>query len=140
MADSSQKDIAKLSADKLMRRVRESGILACLFVAFALHVVVLGATSVDYIHGLVDPAWQEQQDRLIQEAKKAKAAKGAPAPTVTPQPTTKPAAKAPKGKAKPPTTGGARKLPPELTTMPKPGEIPNAPGTGIGIDETESRK
>jgi len=136
MADMSEKEIAKLSTDKLMRRFRESGILACLFVAFALHVVVLGATSVDYIHGLVDPAWQEQQDRLSQEAKKAKAAA---ALTATTQQTTKPAGKPPKDKP-PAATGGKRKLPAELTTMPKPGEIPAAPGTGIGIDETDNSK
>lgn len=135
MADSSQKDIAKLSADKLMRRFGKSGIMACLFVAFALHMVVMGATSVDYIHGLVDPAWREQQDSIREEAKKAKAAKNAPAPKVT----TEPAGKASKDKPRT-TTSGERELPPELTTMPKPGEIPNAPGTGIGIDETESTK
>jgi hypothetical protein len=141
MADSSQKDIAKLSADKLMVRFGKSGILACLFVAFALHMVVLGATSVDYLHGLVDPAWREQQDSIREEAKKAKAAKNAPAPKVTTEPTTKPAGKASKDKPKPTTTAGdQRKLPPELTTMPTPGEIPSVPGTGIGIDETESTK
>jgi hypothetical protein len=146
MTDSSQKeaqkDIAKFSADKLMRRFRESGIVACLFVAFALHVVVLGSTSMGYIHGLVDPAWKEQQDKLKEDARRAKAAKAAenarPAAPAATRPALPPANA---GKAKSPATSqGERKLPAELTTMPKPGEIPSAPGAGIGIDETESNK
>ncbi len=136
MAESSPKNIARLSADKLMRRFRESGILVCLFVAFSVHVVVLGATSVDFIHGLVDPAWKQQQDELAEAAKKAKASETSSSAKPTTQPTTKPTTKAAKPKPKPPTSGD-RKLPPELTTMPKPGEIPSAPGTGIGLDETE---
>ncbi len=133
--DSSDTDIAKLSADKLMGRFRKSSIVTCLFLAFALHVVVLGSTSVDYIHGLFDPAWKAEQDRLADEAKAAKAAaKRTPAPA----PVTRPAK--PVGpKPAPPTGPNGRPLPPELTTMPGPGEIPGAPGGGIGIDETVPR-
>ena len=134
-----QKDIAKLSPDRLMRRFRESKIVACLFVALALHVVVLGSTSVNYIHGLVDPAWKDEQVRLADEARKAKAAKPAEAPRPAATAATGPAGKE-EPKAKPPAAGlPERKLPSELTTMPKPGEIPAAPGGGIGIDEMDKK-
>jgi len=130
----SRKDISRLSPDRLMKRFRESKIVACLFVAMALHVVVLGATSVSYIHGLVDPAWKQQQDALAEIARKAKASKPAekPAAAASTQPATAQA-----GKAKP--APAERKLPPELTTMPKPGEIPAAPKGGLGIDEMEKK-
>ena len=82
MTDSSQNDaktdIARLSPDKLVRRFRHSGIVACLLLALGLHVVVLGGTSVDYIHGLVDPAWKTQHDAEVEKARKAKAAANAP--------------------------------------------------------------
>jgi uncharacterized membrane protein len=139
----SPKDVAKLSPDRLTKRFRESKIVACLFVALALHVVVLGATSVDYIHGLVDPVWKDEQVRIADDARKAKAAKQAQAARPAATAATKPAA-APDGKAKPAPASAApattdRKLPPELTTMPKPGEIPVAPGGGIGVDEMEKK-
>ena len=85
------------------------------------------------------------------------ACQGAPsAPTSAPAPTLaaakpaeapRPAATAATGpagkeepKAKPPAAGlPERKLPSELTTMPKPGEIPAAPGGGIGIDEMDKK-
>ena len=124
----SKQDISKLSPDRLMRRFANSKIVASLFFAFALHVVVLGATSVDYIHGLVDPVWKDEQIRLAEESRKTKAAEDANAPE------TKPAKGEPK-KAPPAKGNGKRKLPPELTTMPAPGEIPVAPGGGIGVDE-----
>jgi len=133
-----QKDISKLSPDRLMRRFGNSKIVASLFFAFALHVVVLGATSVDYIHGLVDPAWKDEQIRLAEEAQKVKAAQTSKDANAAP-PATKPATtKAAKGQPKKAPTAkanGNRKLPPELTTMPEPNEIPTAPGSGIGIDE-----
>jgi len=134
MADSSDVDIAKLSADKLMGRFRKSSIVTCLFLAFALHVIALGGTSVDYIHGLFDPAWQAEQDRLEAEAKAAKAAKAAEAARKAAPPATRPAKPALPGVGP-----GGRKLPPELTSMPKPGDIPKAPGGGIGIDDTVPR-
>lgn len=147
MTDSSQNDaktdIARLSPDKLVRRFRHSGIVACLLLALGLHVVVLGGTSVNYIHGLVDPAWKTQHDAEVEKARKAKAA--ANAPTTKPA-TTQPAGKTTDGKAKPDTktkpatAPNGRRLPAELTTMPKPGEIPNAPGGGIGIDDMDTNK
>jgi hypothetical protein len=141
MTDPSQVDIQKLSPDKLMRRFSESGIVACIFLAFVLHVIVLGGTSVSYIHGLVDPAWKEQQERLEAEARNrrqaARAAKtGAARPAAT-APATRPATR-PVTRPKP-KGDGERKLPKELTTMPGSGEIPKLPGRGISIDETEGR-
>lgn len=139
----SEKDITKLSPDRLMKRFRESKIVACLLVALALHVVVLGATSVDYIHGMVDPAWKDAQVRIAEDARKAKAAKQAQASRPAATAATKPAA-TPGGKAKPAPAPAApvptgRKLPPELTTMPKPGEIPAAPRGGLGVDEMDKK-
>lgn len=136
-----QQDISKLSPDRLMRRFGNSKIVACLFFAFALHMVVLGATSVDYIHGLVDPAWKDEQIRLAEQARKAKQAqakKDADAASPATKPATTQANKAGKGKPKPAapaTNGNAKRLPPELTTVADPNEIPAAPGGGIGIDE-----
>jgi hypothetical protein len=146
MTDPSEVDIQKLSPDGLLTRFRKSGIVLCIIVAFALHVVVLGGTSVPYIHGLVDPAWKAEQDRRKEEARRkaaaeklARSGKG-PAASPATAPATRPAAKSPAGKPafKPP-DGGRRTLPKEITTMPKAGEIPKLPGSGIGIDETEGR-
>jgi len=140
----SQKDISKLSPDKLMRRFRESKIIAAMLLALGLHVVVLGGTSVDYIHGLVDPAWKDEQNQLAEQARKAEANKTATKAKSNPSAATKPATTT-NGNEKPnasqPATGknNERKLPAELTTMPKPGEIPSAPGGGIGIDDMEKK-
>jgi hypothetical protein len=131
----SPKDISRLSPDRLMKRFRDSKIVACLLVALALHVVVLGATSVSYIHGLVDPAWKQQQDELAEAARKAKAAKPAEKGPASTQPATAPAGKARPAPAPASPAAPDRKLPPELTTMPKPGEIPEAPKSGLGIDD-----
>ena len=145
MANASETDIRKLSPDKLLTRFRKSGIALCVLAAFALHVAVLGATSVDYLHGLVDPAWKEKQEQLEEEARKqAEAAKTARArkarvPATTSAPASRPAGKAPAARRPATRPSGGRKLPEPLTTMPKPGEIPKVPGTGIGIDETEGR-
>ena len=139
MADSSKPEIEKLAPERLLDCFRRSGILLCIILAFALHVVVLGGTSVDYIHGLIDPAWQAEQDRLAEEARKKARAEKLPADrpakaAKTPTTTTAPAQPPEK-----PAGGGKPKLPENLTTMPKPGELPDAPGSGIGLDETEGR-
>lgn len=142
MPTEAQSDIQKLSPEKLLKRFNKSGIVLCVIAAFAAHVVVLGGTSVDYIHGLVDPAWREEQDRLAEEARKAAqaerlAARGV-APTTGPttrratRPTSRPAASQPASRP-------GRRLPEALTTMPKPGEIPTAPGAGVSIDETDGK-
>ena len=133
-------DIGKLSPEKLLRQFSRSGIVLCIILAFGLHVIVLGGTSVDYIHGIIDPTWQEEQDRLKEEARRraeaerrARQARGLPPATAAAtRPATRPAAR-----PKPP--AGGRRLPREVTTMPAPGEIPKLPGSGIGIDETEGR-
>jgi hypothetical protein len=133
-------DIGKLSPEKLLAQFSRSGIVLCIILAFALHVLVLGGTSVDYIHGVIDPAWREEQDRLNEEARRkaeaerrAKEGRGvAPATAPAVRPASRPA-------ARPGPPAGGRKLPEEVTTMPKPGEIPKLPGSGIGIDETEGR-
>lgn len=133
-------DIEKLSPEKLLRQFSRSGIMLCIILAFGLHVIVLGGTSVDYIHGMIDPAWQEEQDRLKAEARrKAEAerrARQGAVVTATTAPAARPTSR-PAAKPKPP--AGGRKLPAEVTTMPKPGEVPKLPGSGIGIDETEGR-
>ena len=139
----SQIDISKLSPDRLMRRFRDSKIIAAMLLALALHVVVLGGTSVDYIHGLVDPAWKDEQDQLAEQARKAKAEQTAAKTKTNPSATTKPAAKPGDNtpKASQPADGNdnKRKLPAELTTMPKPGEIPSMPGGGIRIEDMEKK-
>ena len=141
MAETSQTDIQDLSSDKLMGRFTRSGIVVWVIAAFALHVVVLGGTSVDYIHGVIDPTWKQQQDRVKEEARnKARAAELAKTPrkrTAGPITTTRPAPARPS--ATKPAKPGERKLPKELTSKPKPGEIPKAPGAGIGLDETDKR-
>jgi hypothetical protein len=144
MAEKSRKDIQELSPDKLMRRFRRSGILVCVIAAFALHVVLIGGTSVDYIHGMIDPAWAERQEeaRRQQAARKRQADARRRAPTTTSAPATAPSAKA-KAKPSPGDTGAGekpkRKIPKELIDKPKPGEIPGTPGSGISIDETEGK-
>jgi len=131
----SEKDISKLSPDRLMKRFGNSKIVACLLVALGLHVVVLGATSVNYIHGLVDPAWKQQQDAMAELAKKAKAARPAASAGASTQPATAFAGKTKPAPAPASPATPEHKLPPELTTMPKPGEIPEAPKGGLGIDD-----
>jgi len=146
MPDSSEINIDKLSPDKLLTRFNQSGTALCIILAFALHVVVLGGTSVDYIHGIVSPAWKEKQDQLKEAAAREKAEaerrqRKARSMTVSSgarsRPATRPASTAPTTKPKPP--AGGRRLPKKVTTMPKTGEIPKLPGAGIGIDETEGR-
>jgi hypothetical protein len=133
-------DIEKLSPEKLLTQFSRSGIVLCIILAFGLHVIVLGGTSVDYIHGIVDPAWQEEQDRLkVETRRKAEAerrAREGAVVTATTAPATRPTSR-PAARPKPPAEG--RKLPAEVTTMPKSGEVPKLPGSGIGIDETEGR-
>ncbi len=136
MSDSTNDvDIQKLSPDKLLTRFRRSGLTAWLLLAFAVHVIVLGGTSVDYIHGLVDPAWKAEQQRLAEEARRRQQEAGRPARATT-APATRPAAR-PAEAAKPAPKPKDRRLPEELTTMPTKNEIPTLPGTGIGLEEVE---
>jgi len=142
MAGDANVDIGKLSPDKLLSRFRKSGIVVCIVAAFALHVVVLGGTSVDYIHGLVDPVWKLEQEQRAEEARRqAEAERIARAGITTrrraaTQPTSGPATRpAATGPAAP----GQRKPPKEITEMPKAGELPKSPGAGVSIDETEGR-
>jgi len=141
MADQENVDIEKLSPDKLLLGFRKSRIMLWIIAAFALHVLVLGATSVDDIHGMIDPDWKAEQERIRLEARQkaraaeeAKAARlrppaAAPASRLASRPASKPVATQPAGP-------DGRKLPKELTTMPKAGEVPKVPGAGIGLDET----
>jgi len=143
MPTDTQSEIEQLSPDKLLTRFNKSGIVVCIIAAFALHVVVLGGTSVDYIHGIVDPVWKAEQDRLLAEARRQAEAErqarldpGGAANQPASRPTTRPAAGKPTTKPKPP---AHREVPKNLRDLPEPHELPVAPGRGIGIDETEGR-
>ena len=143
---SSNADIEKLSPEKLLWRFSRSGIVVCIVFAFAVHVVVLGGTSVDYIHGLVDPAWKAERERLKAEARKlAEAERQAQRTPARPKPGASQPASRPASRpgAKKPAAGleapDGRKVPRELQELPKPGELPKAPRSGIGIDETEGQ-
>ena len=136
MPKDTQTDIEKLSPDKLLWRFSKSGIVLCIILAFALHVIVLGGASVDYIHGIIDPAWKQQQDRLEEAAREKADAQRRKSliPRAAARSSTRPATS--------PTSAPAdanRRLPKNITTMPKKGETPKLPGSGIGLDETEGR-
>jgi len=139
MPKDTQTDIHKLAPDKLLRHFSKSGIVLCIILAFALHVIVLGGTSVDYIHGMIDPAWRDEQDRL-KEAARAQA-DAERQERLIPRParrsSTRPATTRPAATGRGP--DASHTLPKNITTMPKKGEIPKLPGAGIGLDETEGR-
>jgi len=66
-------DVQRLSPDRLMTAFSRSHIALCLIIAIALHVVVVAATSVSYIHDTwIDPEGAEQRrvedERQLQEA------------------------------------------------------------------------
>jgi len=142
MAETSQKNIQELSPDRLMTRFRRSGILVCVIAAFALHVVLIGGTSVDYIHGMIDPAWAERQEQIRKEqaARRGRAEAKRKAGTATAPAATAPAGKAAKAAATPVESRPAgRRVPKELTDLPEPNDLPPTPRGGISIDETEGR-
>ena len=140
MADNVQ-DADRISPDRLMWGFSRSPLVLCLIVAIIAHAALIGATSVSYIHGLIDPDWKKEQDRLRKELAAAKAlakaieeGRGA---------ATRPAS-APASKAAGETTHASdqdrmmmekhkdSEVVRSATSLPKPGEIPSDPDA-IGI-------
>jgi hypothetical protein len=152
------RDIERMSPDKLVAGFSRSRIMAGVFLSIIVHLVVLGATSIDYLHGVVDPDWKIEQERKRQaelDAKKVQELKerleAAPAPAA-------PAAGATEGS----TTGeegaktegdrgeqkemseqermmkerGDSKIIKTITETASPDELPKEPDLGISIEDT----
>lgn len=77
-------DIQKLAPQKLMGDFSKNRILLCIAVAVVVHVVIIGATSVNYIYyEWINPeAGKERAERLKQEKEAAQEANNKGAPTV----------------------------------------------------------
>jgi len=130
-------DIDRLSPDKLVIGFSRSKIMLCIGLAIAVHLVLIGATSVGYIRDRwIDPEGAARRKEAQLEAKKAEAARlavltakvKAPAPA-PPAPKASEEKKAEEKKDTPVVKG--------ITELPKKGEIPKKPDDlGISIDET----
>ena len=139
MTDIDPQSIQELSPDKLMTRFTKSSLMLAVMIALALHVLVLVPTSIDDIHGWIDPSFKEQLDLRRQQAEqraaeeslaKMKARLRIPAAAATQPAASRPAGSQPAGDEP-----GTRKLPKAA----KPKELPKAPGGGITIGDTEGR-
>ena len=135
--------IDELSPDKLMRGFNKSPIMLCMILSFFLLTTIIAAMSMDHIHAIIDPKWAEQQKALREAARQAalektlaeqaaqrKGAATRPATQPATRPTTRPTSR--------PLTG-REKITKMISTPAAPNEIPGAPKSGIGIDETINR-
>lgn len=125
MPEQQQEELQRLSPDKLIAGFSKSSILLGLVVAIALHVVVVGATSVDTIHELIDPEWAEQRRLRAESEAQRQADRLRPRVRAT---TTRAA-------SQPATRKADRKIPKEYREMPKKGQIPKQPDSDLPIDD-----
>jgi hypothetical protein len=148
-------EIERLSPDRLMSGFSKSRILTGMFLSVVIHFVVLGATSVDYVHGVIDPAWKKEQEvkkeaeRQAERAAKLKAKLEAEGPPVEEKKPADSESKTSGGEKTKPSTGAgmseeermmkARAETPMVKTITDtatPDELPKEPDMEISIQDT----
>ena len=129
MNDTTQ-DIQRLSADKLLNVFTRTPLLSWLLLAAAIHLVLIGVTSVGYIKqtwlGIEPP---KPPPAAVTTANDGEAESEAPAEDGTAEPA-----------ASPPDTGESKEprqpspVEEETSSLPEEGEVPAAPGLELDLD------
>ncbi len=143
-------DIDELVPEKLFSGFAKSRIGARIFLAFAIHVVVIGGTSVTFVwDNYVDPvgaARRREAEKALEKKKADEQRKAARAEKESPS--AEPDKRAGKSSAGETTGAGTEheqlmekhrgtKIIKKITEMPKPGEIPMEPDDFLDLDETD---
>ncbi len=122
--------------ESLMAGFSQSRFGPCVALALVLHVAVIGATSIGYLYGLIDPEAAAQAKAQAEAEAKAKTEAAQPAPVA---PAAKTEATAPAAKTVTATDAQleAHKDAPvvqRITEAAKKSEIPSEPDGGLGLD------
>ena len=132
-------DIQELKPDSLLGAFSKPRMVQALLWALVAHVILIGACSVSTIRGIVDRGYVDQV-RAAEKAEQKKAADAAAAAASKPPPATAPSelsgrpaatSASPAGQPAPDDNSPVRR---RVTEMPKDGEIPSAPNSGLGLD------
>ncbi|NQT94448.1 MAG: hypothetical protein HQ559_16955 [Lentisphaerae bacterium] len=142
MTESNEKDTDRFAPQALLAEFTKNRIVRCLAIALAVHVVIIGGSSLDYVYfSWINPEAGRAREEAQKKAREAEAAKARGE-------VTQPSSPAENGKAGTAKTGSDQetieknKTNPviqEITETANPEDIPDRPeDLGISIDETSS--
>ncbi|GMV81746.1 MAG: hypothetical protein AMXMBFR7_29300 [Planctomycetota bacterium] len=135
-AKSLEREESSTTPESLMTGFSQSRFGPCIMLAVALHLAIIGATSLRYLHGLIDPEAAAQAKAEADAQAKAKAEATTPAP-VAPAAKTEAAPPAAKTGTTTDAQLEAHKDAPvvqRITEAAKKSEIPSEPDGGLGLD------
>lgn len=135
-------DIQRLSPDRLLLGFSNSRLGLAVLVALVIHVLFIGALSIEQIHGWIDPQWKARQAQAKSESAANPPPAAPVAATAAATQATKPAGTAGNGARTEAQLLEERKNSPvvkQITESATTQELPREPDLGIRLEDTNRR-